>query len=169
MPQLEQDDGQVVDEEQGVDQREGELHDVPVLDLVAVLEQVDAVEQPEGDEEHEHEEGDQGAEHEDPGQRRLGFPEEHGPRPDEKDEEFESKTDEHSVTSHITVKVESPRLGVKHPEVGQDHHQDGAEEGGDGETGRGQGPEVLLTSLLQAPPGRYLPLGQILFHRVLNV
>ena len=55
---------------------------------------MDSIEQPEGDEEDKHKEADQGAEDKDPGKRRLGFPEKYGPRADEKDEEFESKTDE---------------------------------------------------------------------------
>ena len=130
---------------------------------------IPGVEQPEGDEEHQHQEADQGAEDEDPGKRRLGLPEEHGPRADEEDEEFESKTDEHSVTSHITVEVESSRVRVKHSQLGQDHHEDGTEESGDGECRGGEGPEILLTPLVQTPPGLYLPLAEVLLHCVLNV
>ena len=130
---------------------------------------MDSIEQPEGDEEDKHKEADQGAEDKDPGKRRLGFPEEYGPRADEEDEEFESKTDEHSVTSHITVEVESSQVRVKYSQLGQHHHQDGTEESSDGEDCGGEGTEVLLTSLVQAPPGLYLPLGQVLLHGVLNV
>ena len=45
--EFEEEDGEVVDEEQGVDQGESELDDVLVKNLCSVLQQVDAIEQPE--------------------------------------------------------------------------------------------------------------------------
>ena len=167
--QLQQQDGEVVHEQQRVDQRERELHDVRVLDLVGVLQQVDAVEQPEGDHEHEDQERDRGAEHEDPRQRRLGLPEEDSPGPDQEDEELEGEADEHAVTGHVALQVESPRAGVEDAELRQDDHEDGAEEGGEGEGGRGDWAEVLAAALLQRPRRRDLPLAELLLHGVLDV
>ena len=47
MAEFEEEDGEVVDEEQGVDQGESELDDVLVKNLCSVLQQVDTIEQPE--------------------------------------------------------------------------------------------------------------------------
>ena len=63
MPELQQEDGEVVDEEQRVDQGEGELHDVLVGDLAPLLQQVHPVEQPEAQHEHEDERRDDRPEH----------------------------------------------------------------------------------------------------------
>merc|ERR1719350_1379039 len=65
--ELEEEDGEVVDEEQGVDQGESELNNVLVKNLCSVLQQVDAVEQPETDDKDEDEGGGHGPEDKDTG------------------------------------------------------------------------------------------------------
>ena len=53
MAEFEEEDGEVVDEEQGVDQGESELDDVLVKNFRSVLQQVDAIEQPEAGKDRE--------------------------------------------------------------------------------------------------------------------
>ena len=102
--QLYQDDGQVVDEQQGVYQGESELDDVGISSyLAAVLQQVNTVEQPEGYDEDEDEERDESAEDKYSGQCRLGPSEEETPGANQEDEELESKADQHSITGNITL------------------------------------------------------------------
>ena len=59
MLDLHEDDGEVVDEQEGVHHGVGVLHDVDVLDPPLLLvEHPDAVEQPEGKDEHKQEDAD---------------------------------------------------------------------------------------------------------------
>ena len=166
MPELYQDDGQVVNEQQGVYQGESELDDVGIASyLAAVLQQVNTVEQPEGNDEDEDEERDEGAEDKYPGQSRLGPSEEETPGANQEDEELESKADQHSITGNITLQVQS---SVKCSHLGQGDHEDGTEEGCHGEDSRGDWAEVLATPRREASLTGDLPLGQVL-HGVLNV
>ena len=85
MPDLNEDDRQVVYEEQRVDHGGGELDDVVVLDAAPLLPRdPDAIEQPEWEDEDEDEDADGGAEQVDAGHggARAG-PEEQRPHPEE--------------------------------------------------------------------------------------
>ena len=92
VPDLQQHQSQVLDEEQGVHQRGGVLHYPPVVPLPG-LQHPHAIEQPVGRHEQEHQHHQQAAEDEEARQGGAGGPEEQRPGGDEQDQELEGQGD----------------------------------------------------------------------------
>jgi len=95
--------GEVMKEQESIDQRNCKCDNVVVMMIIA-LNNSDDVEEPEAEGEDEDEEEDEGAEHEDAGEGGLGEAVEAGPKAEEEEEEFEGEGDEETLafgpTSH---------------------------------------------------------------------
>ena len=131
MPQLDQDDGQVVHEEQRVHEADGEPDETLEHDALELVDDVVGVEEPEGDEEDQGEDADEGAVHVDAGQGGAGWPEEDGPRAHGQDHELEGQGDDEAVALHAASQLVVAE--VEHVQGGQGHHEDGADEGQEGQ------------------------------------
>ena len=176
VPQFNEQDGEVVDEEQGVYEREGELDNVLVMELVSLLQEMDAVKQPETKDEDEDEGGDEGAEDKDTRESGGGVAKENCPRSKKKDEELEGEADEHPITGNVALQVGG--LHLKDTKLWKSNHEDWTKEGCQSQEKRGGRPKVLTTSgqdtkvtlivqqyispELKAFSALYLPLAQVL-------
>ena len=143
VPELQQEEGEVVEEEERIQETGGVLDNVGVLDPPPLLHQSDPVEEPEGEQEDEEEESDESSEEVDPWEGGTGRSVEHGPRPHCQDEHLEGEGDQETVAVHLAL-----QLGVPHVHelrVWEDQHEDGTEEAEDGEGRHQELPGVPLT------------------------
>lgn len=109
LPQLQQHDGQVVDEEQGIHQGHGVLH-YPLVVGVLRVQDANAVEEPVGKHEEEYEDQQKGPKHKHPREVCLGLAEKKSPGADQEDEEFKRHRDEQSLTDSTTrLQIISPQ------------------------------------------------------------
>ena len=139
LPELEQDDGQVVDEEERVHQRDGILHDALVISVPRV-QNADPVKKPIGDHEKKDEDQQEGTEHEDPRHVSSLLAEEQRPGPNEQNEELECHGDEESLADGAA------RLQLVPPQDGgQQDEGDGGEEDQESEHRSHGEPQVAPT------------------------
>ncbi len=92
VPDLQQHECQILDEQQRVHQRDGVSHDAPVVTLSG-LQHPDAVEEPVRGHEEEDQRHQQAAEDEEAWQRGAGRPQEQGPGRDEQHQKLEGQRD----------------------------------------------------------------------------
>ena len=141
LPDLQQDKGEVVNEEQPVHQAVGKLHDAVVV-CPLLLHDANSVEEPEGEGQHEDQEQHNGAEHEDPGHGGLGLAKEHSQCTQHQDQQLEREGDKQPLAlrrtslhqgRHVHRGAVRPLRPVDDVQPGQDHHGDGWEEAEQGE------------------------------------
>ena len=133
LSELQQDNGQVVDEEEGVHEGDGVLHDALVISVPRV-QNADPVKKPIGNHEEKDEDQQEGTEHEDPRHVSSLLAEEQRPGPNEQDEELECHGDEESLADGAArLQLLPPQDGGQQDEGdGGDEDQE-SEHRGDGE------------------------------------
>ena len=111
--ELQQEQGQVVEEEKAVQQTGGVLDNVTVLDLTALLVQPDTIEQPEAQQEDKEKEGEERPEEMDPWKTGAGRAVEDSPGAHCEDQELEGEGDKEPITVHLTLKLRIPGHSLK--------------------------------------------------------
>jgi len=129
VPDLQQHQGQVLDEQQRVHQRGGVAHDAPVVRLPG-LQHPHAVEQPIGRHEEEHQRQQQAAEDEEARQRGPRRPQEQRPRGDEEDQQLEGQRDVQALARRAARLQRVPPQELRQRQEGE--RRDEGEEAEDG-------------------------------------